>query len=89
MKRNIGSMDNGLRIMIGAALTGAAIVETLPAWGYIGVVPLLSAVIWTCPLYTLLKCTTTKAHIPEPEWYRTVRRTDPDMDFDTKTIPHF
>jgi hypothetical protein len=36
------------------ALLGATIMGMLPAWGYIGVVPLLTGLFGFCPAYTLL-----------------------------------
>jgi hypothetical protein len=55
MTRNMGSIDRILRAVVGVALLAFAI-GGLPAtgynWlGYIGVVPLLTAVVGFCPAY--------------------------------------
>ena len=54
MSRNVGSIDRILRIVAGLALIALAATGTIGAWGYVGVVPLLTAFIGFCPAYTLL-----------------------------------
>ncbi|TMM43281.1 YgaP family membrane protein [Colwellia ponticola] len=54
MKKNEGALDRTLRVIIGLALIGLAITETVGVWGYIGVVPLLTGAVGLCPLYSLL-----------------------------------
>lgn len=54
MKTNEGTVDRGLRIAAGAALIGMAATGTIGMWGYIGVIPLLTGAVGTCPLYALL-----------------------------------
>ncbi len=54
MKCNSGTIDRALRVIAGLALIGLAATGTIGAWGYIGVVPLLTGVIGFCPAYTLL-----------------------------------
>jgi hypothetical protein len=54
MKRNVGSVDRILRVVIGLALVVMAATGTIAAWGYIGVIPLVTGLIGTCPLYRLL-----------------------------------
>ncbi len=56
MKKNIGTIDRVLRLVIGLVLIGLAVTDTQPVgvFGWIGVVPLLTAFISFCPLYTLL-----------------------------------
>ena len=56
---NIGNLDRVLRILFGLALIGLAGVGTIGAWGYLGVVPLLTGVVASCPLYTWLGIATT------------------------------
>jgi hypothetical protein len=51
---NIGDADRVLRIVVGLALVALAASGTVGAWGWIGVVPLLTAVVRFCPAYTLL-----------------------------------
>lgn len=54
MARNVGGIDKILRIVAGAGLIGATAAGALPAWGYIGIVPLATGLIGWCPLYPLL-----------------------------------
>ncbi len=54
MKTNEGTLDRALRVIGGLALIGLAATGTVGAWGYIGVVPLLTGAIGMCPLYTVL-----------------------------------
>ena len=54
MKSNVGGIDRILRIVIGLVLIGLAATGTVGVWGWIGVVPLATAAMGFCPLYTLL-----------------------------------
>jgi hypothetical protein len=47
-------VERGLRIALGLALVGLAATGTVGAWGYVGVVPILTGLVGSCPLYTLL-----------------------------------
>ena len=54
MKANVGGIDRILRIVAGLALIALAATGTVGAWGWIGVVPVLTGVFRFCPFYTLL-----------------------------------
>jgi hypothetical protein len=54
MKTNEGTLDRALRVLAGLALIGLAATGTVGAWGYLGVVPLLTGAVGFCPLYTVL-----------------------------------
>lgn len=54
MASNVGGIDKTLRIVAGAGLIGATAAGLLPAWGYIGIVPLATGIIGWCPAYSLL-----------------------------------
>jgi hypothetical protein len=54
MKINVGGTDRILRVVLGLALIGMAAFGVIGAWGWIGVVPLLTAAMGYCPLYTVL-----------------------------------
>lgn len=58
MKNNVGGIDKTLRIVAGIGLIGATAAGLLPAWGWIGVVPLATGVIGWCPAYPLLGVST-------------------------------
>jgi len=61
MKSNVGGIDRLLRIGAGAVLVGLAATGTVGAWGWIGVVPLLTGAVRFCPLYPLLGMSTCAA----------------------------
>lgn len=54
MKLNVGGIDRILRISAGLVLVGLAATGTVGAWGWIGVVPLLTGAVGFCPLYPLI-----------------------------------
>ena len=62
MKNNMGSVDRILRIVAGLALLAFAFFGPADiSWkwvGYIGIVPLVTALIGWCPAYTLLGIST-------------------------------
>ncbi len=60
MKVNIGSADKVVRIVVGLALLSLLfLLEGKARWfGLIGLVPLLTAFMGFCPLYTLLGVST-------------------------------
>jgi len=56
MKANVGAIDKLLRVIAGLALLAWAVWGE-GAWhrlGFIGIVPILTALVGFCPLYTLL-----------------------------------
>jgi hypothetical protein len=62
MSTNVGTIDRFLRIIVGAALIAWAL-GFLPGvapsvWGWIGVVPLLTAVVGYCPAYSIIGVST-------------------------------
>jgi hypothetical protein len=59
MIKNVGGLDRILRIVVGLALI--ACVWLVPTnWGWLGVIPLGTALLNFCPLYTLLGMNTCK-----------------------------
>jgi hypothetical protein len=63
MKTNVGSIDRVLRAGVGIALIGLTLTGTIGAWGWVGVVPLATALVGVCPAYSLLglnTCSTKK-----------------------------
>ncbi len=53
-KTNVGTADRALRVIAGLALLGLAATGTIGVWGYIGLVPLATGLLRTCPLYSVL-----------------------------------
>lgn len=67
MKFNVGGVDRIARIAAGLVLIGLTLAGQIGAWGWIGVVPLLTGIFKFCPAYMLFgintgcsseKCTT-------------------------------
>jgi len=56
MKVNVGSVDRVIRVIVGLALLSLVfLLNGEIRWiGLIGVIPLLTAVVSFCPLYTIL-----------------------------------
>lgn len=54
MKSNVGGIDRVLRIVVGLVLIGLAATGNIGAWGWIGLVPLATGALGTCPLYRVL-----------------------------------
>ena len=52
--RNEHTAERVLRVALGAALVSLAATGKVGAWGYVGVVPILTGLLGSCPLYTLL-----------------------------------
>lgn len=51
---NMGTVDRAVRVVAGLALVGLAVTGTIGAWGWIGVVPLLTGISGFCPAYKLI-----------------------------------
>jgi hypothetical protein len=50
---NVGSADRMFRIILGAILITLVFVGPKTAWGWLGLIPLGTALLGTCPLYTV------------------------------------
>jgi hypothetical protein len=53
-KKNVGNPDRAFRIILGIGLISLAFVGPQTLWGWVGVIPLLTAFVGSCPLYSLL-----------------------------------
>jgi hypothetical protein len=58
LPRNEHPMDRLLRAALGIALISLAFIGPRTAWGFVGLVPLLTALAGSCPLYTLFGIST-------------------------------
>ncbi len=54
LPRNEHRIDRGLRVVLGLGLLALAFTSPKAAWGFIGIVPLVTGLIGSCPAYTLL-----------------------------------
>jgi hypothetical protein len=53
MTRNEGSVDRILRVVAGAAILSLYFVGPQTPWALLGLVPLLTGLVGTCPVYRL------------------------------------
>lgn len=55
---NEGTIDRVLRIILGVALLALTVLGPKTLWGLIGIVPLLTGIVGTCPVYSILGLST-------------------------------
>jgi hypothetical protein len=60
MKKNVHNVERVVRIIIGLVLLSLVFIGPKTAWGWIGVVPLLTGLTGWCPPYSLLGISTCK-----------------------------
>jgi len=60
MNPNVGTIDKVLRVIIGVALISLVFVGPQTPWGWIGVIPIVTALVSFCPLYAILGIKTCK-----------------------------
>ena len=53
-KTNVGSLDRLVRVVLGVILIALVFVGPQTPWGWIGLVPLATGLLRTCPLYSLV-----------------------------------
>ena len=54
MTRNEGTVDRALRIILGLVLLSLVFIGPQTMWGLIGIVPLATGLIGSCPVYSIL-----------------------------------
>lgn len=50
--RNEGNLDRVVRSLVGVALLSLTVIGPQTLWGLVGIVPLVTGLVGTCPLYT-------------------------------------
>ena len=58
--KNVGKFDRAIRVLVGLALVAAAATGSLGAWAYVGIVPIFTGLMGTCPAYSLIGLNTCK-----------------------------
>ena len=66
MTCNVGGIDRILRAVVGLALISLVFVGPQTAWGWIGLVPLATAILGWCPPYALFGINTCRSRPAEP-----------------------
>ncbi|MCE8510521.1 DUF2892 domain-containing protein [Ruegeria pomeroyi] len=54
MTRNAGTLDRAARIILGLVLLSLTVIGPKTMWGLVGLIPLLTGLVGSCPLYTIL-----------------------------------
>ncbi|MDK8464991.1 DUF2892 domain-containing protein [Marinobacter sp. SS13-12] len=60
MTRNMGTADRTIRAIVGVVLLALVFVGPQTAWGWIGIIPLATALMGNCPAYSLIGVRTCK-----------------------------
>lgn len=63
-KNNVGGIDKVIRIVLGLGLLAIAFVGPKTPLGYLGIIPLATGLLGTCPLYSLLGFSTCPVKTP-------------------------
>lgn len=58
LKHNVGNVDRFLRVALGIVLLALVFTGPKTLWGLIGIIPLVTGLIGTCPVYRLLGLST-------------------------------
>lgn len=51
-------VDRVLRVGLGLTMIGATLAGSIGLWGYVGVIPLVTGLVGSCPIYTLFGLST-------------------------------
>ncbi len=54
LKRNEGNLDRVLRIILGLVLLSLVFIGPMTPWGWVGIIPLATGLIGSCPIYSIL-----------------------------------
>ncbi len=58
MSRNVGTVDRVIRVVVGLVLISLVFWGPQTNWGWIGLVPLVTGLVGSCPAYKLLGLST-------------------------------
>ncbi len=61
MGKNVGGIDRVLRLIVGIVLIALVFVGPQTPWGWIGIIPLVTALFGYCPAYRLIGLNTCSA----------------------------
>ncbi|MDZ7752448.1 MAG: DUF2892 domain-containing protein [Gammaproteobacteria bacterium] len=61
MQQNVGNSERIIRAVVGIVLIALVFVGPQTPWGWIGIVPLLTAIVGWCPPYAIFGINTCKA----------------------------
>lgn len=52
-RNNVGGLDRALRVVVGLVLIGLVFMGPQTPWGWLGLIPLVTGLLGTCPAYSL------------------------------------
>ncbi|MCA9532967.1 MAG: DUF2892 domain-containing protein [Myxococcales bacterium] len=58
-------IERGVRVVLGVGILSLAFVGPATPWGYLGLVPLATGLLGSCPLYTLFGVSTCPVQRPD------------------------
>jgi hypothetical protein len=58
LPRNEGTADRVLRVAVGIGILSLVVVGPQTLWGLVGLVPLMTGLVGSCPIYTLFGMST-------------------------------
>jgi hypothetical protein len=61
LPQNEGALDRGIRVALGLVLLSLTVIGPQTLWGLVGLVPLLTGALGSCPLYSLFGVSTCPA----------------------------
>jgi hypothetical protein len=59
-KANEGTIDRALRVIVGLVLISMVFTGLNTVWGWVGLVPLITGLVGSCPVYSILGLNTLK-----------------------------
>ena len=62
LTKNVGTLDRTARVVLGLGLLSIVFAGPHTAWGYLGLIPLLTGLMGRCPLYSLFGMSTCPMH---------------------------
>lgn len=54
LPKNEATIDRAIRVVLGVSVLSLTFIGPQTMWGLVGVVPLLTGLVGSCPLYTVL-----------------------------------
>jgi len=53
LPRNVHNIERVVRVLVGIGILSLAFIGPETCWGYLGIIPITTGLIGTCPLYTV------------------------------------
>lgn len=59
--RNEHTIDRAIRVVLGIALLSLVVIGPKTMWGLVGLIPLITGLVGSCPLYRIFKINTAQS----------------------------